>query len=277
MVDNKEIIGLIAGSGELPFVLAKAIKERKEYYLVGLGIKGGVESSLKKYTDTFHLFDVANLYELKEIIRSEKIKKIIMAGKVHKDILFKGIKLDPAASDIISMLNNRGDYHILKAFEKDLEKEGIHFLDPSFFLGYFIPIAGTLTLKQPSRDEREDIRFGMGIAKKIAELDIGQTVVVKERIVLAVEGIEGTDEAIKRGGKLGKGGVVIKVTNPHQDLRFDMPVIGEETIKIAKKANISCIAVEAHKVVILDREEVIKKANKFNISIVAVGDIKICI
>lgn len=266
---NKENIALIAGGGELPFVMANAIKKRGEY-LVCLGIKGEAEKSLKKHVDAFHFFDVTDLYGLKEIIRKEKIKKIIMAGKVHKDILFKGVKLDKEAGHIMSMLSNRGDYHILKAFSHELEKEGIRFLEPAFFLGHLIPIAGILTSVFPSNKEKEDIQFGISIARKIAELDIGQTIVVQEKIVLAVEGIEGTDETIRRGGELGKGGVVIKVTKPHQDLRFDMPVIGIDTIKIAEKVNIRCIAVESHKIIILDREKVVESANKFNISIIAV-------
>lgn len=266
---DSEKIGLIAGSGKLPFILASSIKNSGEY-VVGLGIKGESASSLKKYVDTFHFFDVTDLEQLKRIIKEEKIKKIIMAGKVHKDILFKAARSDDTASGILSNLNNKGDYHILKAFSHDLEKEGIHFIEPSFFLGHLIPIAGVLTDRCPLAHEREDIDFGFSIAKKIAELDIGQTVVIKDRIVLAVEGVEGTDETIRRGGKIGRLGVVVKVSKPHQDLRFDMPVIGEDTVKTAKNVGITCIAVEAHKIIIIDKEEVIKKADKYNISIVAV-------
>jgi DUF1009 family protein len=267
----REVIGIIAGGGKLPEVLASAIKNRGEFFLIGLGIKGEAESSLKKYTDEFHCFNLTELDHLKEIIKKEKIKKIIMAGKVHKDILLKDIKLDDKSANTISFLANKGDYHILKAFASDFEKEGVHFLDPTFFLGNLIPIVGTLTKRHPHRDESEDINFGLPIARKIAELDIGQAIVVKNRIVLAVEGIEGTDETIKRGGALGKNsGVVIKVTKPHQDLRFDMPVIGESTVDVARRSGITCIAVESHKIIVIDREEVVKEADKHGISIIAV-------
>ena len=166
------------------------------------------------------------------------------------------------------------DDSILRAVAAELESEGITVRESTLYLDNLLAPAGVLTRKKPSKDEQKDIEFGWETAKEIGRLDIGQTVVVKNQAVLAVEAIEGTDEAIRRGGRLcGQGAVVVKICKPHQDLRFDLPAVGMQTIDTMREVKASCLAIEAGKTIIFDREAVMEAANQAGITVVAIQNL----
>ena len=194
-----------------------------------------------------------------------------MAGQVNPDNLFdRKVELDEEFKSLFEAMKDRKADTIFTAVADKLKSHGIELLDSTFLLQDHLAPKGTLTRRGPTLRELEDIEFGTMIAKAMGGMDVGQTVVVKEKAIVAIEAMEGTDRTILRGGKIAQGGaVVVKMSKPHQDLRFDIPVIGPRTIKIMIKANISCLAVEAHKTLIIDREKSIALANQRRICIVA--------
>ena len=194
-----------------------------------------------------------------------------MAGQVNPDNLFdRRVQLDEEFKSLFEAMKDRKADTIFTAVADKLKSHGIELLDSTFLLQDHLAPKGTLTRRGPTLRELEDIEFGTMIAKAMGGMDVGQTVVVKEKAIVAIEAMEGTDRTILRGGKIAQGGaVVVKMSKPHQDLRFDIPVIGPRTIKIMIKANISCLAVEAHKTLIIDREKSIALANQRRICIVA--------
>lgn len=263
-------LGLIAGGGRFPIILAELAKKEK-YNIVGIGIENQTDYLFGKHVKKIHWIKLTEIEKLITILKSEGINKVIMAGKINKTSILNNFKPDKLTSDILSRLPDQKDETLLKALVKLLEKEGISVENSFLTFSSLMPKPGVLTSRAPADSEMDDIKFGYPIAKSISGLDIGQTIVVKKKMVLAVESIEGTDETIKRAGKLGgEGNVVIKVSRPAQDLRFDLPVIGIETINIMKITKSSCLAIEANESILLDKEKTIKKADENNISIVAV-------
>ncbi len=193
-----------------------------------------------------------------------------MAGKVPKSLLFKSKVIpDLRAVKLLFSLKDKSDDSILLAIAKELEKDGIKLLNTADFSSSLMTPEGILTDERLSENEWKDIAFGWKIAKEIGRLDIGQTVVVKDQAVMAVEAIEGTDEAILRGGKLaGEGAVVVKVAKPKQDMRFDVPVVGMNTLKSMIEVNARVLAIEAGKSILLQRKKVIKEADEAGVSVV---------
>ncbi|MCK5533501.1 UDP-2,3-diacylglucosamine diphosphatase LpxI [bacterium] len=263
-------IGIIAGNGKFPFIFAqKAKKTGKEIVIIAL--KGEADKQIEKIADKVYWINVGKLGKLIEVLKQENVKEAVMAGQVKHTRLFTEIKLDFRTIKLLGRIENKKTDSILGAVAQELEREGIKLLDPCLFLSSLLPKKGVLTLKKPTGEEKEDIKFGFEIAKKIAGLDIGQTVVVKNKCVLAVESLEGTNECILRGSQLGRGKIiVIKVSKPNQDMRFDVPVIGKKTIEVLIQAKVSVLAIEENKTLIFDREEVIFLANKAGISIVVI-------
>lgn len=265
-----EKIGLIAGDGYLPIVFARALKERD---LKVVAVVYGVEArdSLERYVDRVFLIDIGQLQRLVETFRSEGVCDIVMVGKIDKTVIFSGIKPDGRAISLLSRLENKKDDLLLRAIADELERDGLNIQSLADYLPSIFAEKGCLTKRVPTEDEYRDIRFGRGIANGVGELDIGQTVVVRDQAVLAVEAIEGTDEAIKRGGRLGKEQVVVvKLSKPNQDMRFDIPVVGVETIRSLKEVRGSVLAIEAGNTIVLDKEEMIGFADQEGISIVAI-------
>ena len=173
--------------------------------------------------------------------------------------------------EVLNGVQDKKTDSLIGAIAKVLEQKGARLLDSTTFLSDYLPEKGPLTKNALDKRILEDIEFGKTIAKSIAGLDIGQSVVVKDKVVLAIESIEGTDEAIRRGAHYGKEGiVVIKVSKPNQDMRFDVPIMGPDTIKLLKDLKASCIAIEAKKTLIIDKDETIKMADEAGIGIVAI-------
>ncbi|MFA5388722.1 MAG: UDP-2,3-diacylglucosamine diphosphatase LpxI [Candidatus Omnitrophota bacterium] len=266
-----EKIGLIAGSGRFPIIFARSARE-KGVEIVAIGINEETPVELEKFVGKIYWLGVGELGKLLDILKEEKIRSIVMAGQVKHKLLFdSNIKIDKKMQFLLGGLKNKKTDSIIGAVARLLELSGIKVLSSITFLSDYLPAKGILTSRPPDERVLKDIDFGRRIAKEIAGLDIGQSIAVKDKVVLAVESIEGTDEAIKRAASYGKEGiVVIKVTKPRQDMRFDVPVIGPDTIKLLREVKASCLAIEAKKTLIIDKEETLKLANEAGITIIAV-------
>ncbi|MFH2138441.1 MAG: UDP-2,3-diacylglucosamine diphosphatase LpxI [Candidatus Omnitrophota bacterium] len=265
-----EKIGLIAGNGKFPLLFAQAAKQAGAC-VVAVAIKEEADESLAEVVDSIYWISVGQFKTLIKILKEENIKKAVMAGQIRHKLIFSKIELDAELTMLLLKLKDKKTDTILGAIAQRLGQLGIELIDSSTFLKNYMPEKGVLTSAQPTEEQWQDINFGLETAKAIAGLDIGQTVVVKDKAVLAIEAIEGTDEAIYRGSLFSQGGaVVVKVSKPNQDMRFDIPLIGRKTIQTLIKANIAVLAIEAQKTLFLDREYVLEEANKHNIKIVAI-------
>ena len=262
-------LGLISGSGKLPFAIASEARA-KGYTVIAIGLEPLADKALSSYVDEIKWINVGKFGEVIETLKKSDIKEAVMAGKVPKSLLYKSrISPDLRAVKLLLTLKDKSDDSILLAIAKELKKDGITLLNTTDFSEGLLTPGGVLTKTIPSGDEWKDIAFGWKIAKEIGRLDIGQTVVVKDQAVMAIEAIEGTDEAIKRGGGLANGGaVVIKVSKPQQDLRFDVPVVGIDTLRSMMEVSARVLAVEARNSIILDMEKMVKESDKAGICIV---------
>ncbi len=270
-IENRKI-GLIAGNGKFPLIFAQEAK-RVGAELVALAIKKETSPRLENLVDRIHWVNVGQLGNLIEICKKEGITRAVMAGQVRHTRLFGQVKLDARAMALLAGVKDKKANSLLGAVADELLREGIELIDSATYLSHLLPSPGILTRRKPTQKEWRDIEFGHKMAKEIAGLDIGQTVVVKDQTVLAVEGMDGTDRTIKRGGKLGRGDVVVvKVSKPQQDRRFDLPIIGERTIEVLKQAKAKVLAFSARSTILLDREKVVKSANQNGISLVAVKE-----
>lgn len=264
-------IALLAGGGKLPLIFADRIKSGGEY-VIGLAIEGLTLRGLDSRVDRIYWGDVTEVERALEILRSEKINYIAMAGKIPKSLVFnRGLADNKIASGVFARTMDSRDYTLIKMVALVLRKKGVNVLDPTPYLLPLIPKKGVMTRKAPTEAQWQDIKFGAKAAKNIAGMDIGQAVVVKKRLVAAVEAIEGTDETIKRAGALvGEGAVIVKVARPRQDMRFDIPTIGPETIDAMISAKAAALAVEAKRTLMIDRGEIIRKADASGIVVVAI-------
>lgn len=266
-------IGIIAGMGELPLLIAKEAK-KEGYYVFSIALKELASPDIEEYSDEVKWISIGKLGAIIDSLKGAQLKEAVMAGKAPKELLYKSTIIpDLRAVRLLMSLKDRKDDTIMLAIVEELKKEGIHILKTTEFARSLLIKEGILTRKKPSKIQLEDVRFGYRIAKEIGRLDIGQTVVVKDKAVMAVEAIEGTDRAIKRGGKLaGEGAVVIKVSKPQQDLRFDVPVAGLETIRSMKESGCAVLALEAERCLFIQREKAIEEADRAGIVILGYSE-----
>lgn len=262
-------IGLIAGKGELPIVIADEARTQG-YTVIAIGLEPLADRSLASHVDTIQWINVGKFGKVIDSMKKHDISEAVMAGKVSKTLLYKSkITPDLRAVKLLLSLKDRSDDSVLLAIADELAGEGVTLLDITRFSASLLAQEGVMTNQVPSDQEWKDIAFGWKIAKEIGRLDIGQTVVIKNQAVMAVEAIEGTDEAIKRGGILaGRDAVVVKVSKPNQDMRFDVPVIGLDTIRAMKSVHARVLAVEADKCLVLNRDVILDEAKKAGITIV---------
>lgn len=267
-------IGIIAGMGELPLLIAKEAK-KEGYYVFSIALKELASPDIEEYSDEVKWISIGKLGAIIDSLKGAQLKEAVMAGKAPKELLYKSTIIpDLRAVRLLMSLKDRKDDTIMLAIVEELKKEGIHILKTTEFARSLLIKEGILTRKKPSKIQLEDVRFGYRIAKEIGRLDIGQTVVVKDKAVMAVEAIEGTDRAIKRGGKLaGEGAVVVKVSKPQQDLRFDVPVAGLETIRSMKESGCTVLALEAERCLFIQREKAIEEADRAGIVILGYSEI----
>jgi len=268
-----QTLGLITGNGLLPSVVLKEAK-RTGYRAAVCAIQGETDPLIASSADAITWIRLGQLGKILKFFKAQGVREAIMAGKITKTNLFHGdIRPDLEMIKVLTKARNHSDDSLLGGIADHLNTKGIKLLDSTTFLSEdALPQAGILTVRKPSKKELADIEFGWKLAKEMGRLDIGQTVVVKDQAILAVEAIEGTDEAILRGGILGHGGVtVVKVAKPKQDMRFDVPVIGLRTLEAMIKAKAQVLAFEAGKTIILERERLVAKANEHRITIMAKG------
>jgi DUF1009 family protein len=263
-------IGIIAGNGRFPFLVAEGIRKTGDS-VVGVGIKEETDPSFEKLTDKMIWLSLGQLQKLIDFFHEENITTAVMAGQVKHFRIFAALKFDLRTIKLLASLENKKTDSVLGAIASELEKEGVHLMPSHAYLTHLLPQKGLICGKRPGAREQEDIDFGFKTAKQIAGLDIGQTVVVKDKAVIAVESMEGTDECIRRAGKLGRGDItVVKVAKPNQDMRFDIPVIGPNTMKTMAESGARILAVESGSTLMLDKEEMLKTAEKNKITILAI-------
>jgi len=265
-------IGLIAGNGSFPLAFARAAKQ-KGLMVIAVAHEGETLPELAQLVDSIHWVKVGQLGKLIRIFKEQGVVDVLMAGGIKKTHLFSGAIPDIRGMALLAKMIHKKDDSLLRAVADELESEGITVRESTLYLDNIVAQTGILTKRKPTKAERQDIEFGWQMAKEIGRLDIGQTVVVKDQAILAVEAIEGTDAAIRRGGLLcGQGAVVVKVCKPQQDLRFDLPAIGTQTITSMIEVKASCLTIEAGKTIIIERETVIHEADRAGIAIVALQD-----
>lgn len=263
-------VGLLAGSGALPLVFAQAARALDREVVV-IGLEGHTDPRLREYAKEAHYIEFGAVGRIPEILKKAGVKSAAMAGAVpKKEIYDPSAKLDSAFHGIVGGMRNKGDDHLLRAFEVFLRLRcGVSLVDPRRFLKGLLAPKGALTRRAPTEAEWKDLRFGREIAKGIGKMDIGQTVVVKQLTVLAVEALEGTDAAIRRGGSLARGGAtVVKTAKPNQDLRFDLPCVGEETLESMRASGCSTLGIEAGKTLVLFKDKFIARADREGVAIV---------
>lgn len=265
-------LGLIAGMGELPKAIAIEARQ-KGFHVTAVALEPLADSSLSSYVDDIRWINVGRLGEIIDSLKHSALSEVVMAGKVPKSLLYKSrIMPDLRAIKLLMTLKDRSDDAIMLAIMREMEMEGIKILNTTDFCSGMLVKRGVLTKKGPTDEEWDDIRFGWRIAKEIGRLDIGQTVVVKNRAVMAVEAIEGTDEAIKRGGYYAnEGAVVAKTSKPQQDMRFDVPVVGIDTLRTMMEVKARVLALETGKSILLRKDEFIRGAEDAGISVVGYG------
>ena len=266
--DESKRLGLIAGDGRFPIIFADNVR-RLGYSVSAVAHMGATLPELESYVDHIHWLKIGQFGKAIAALKGDGVCRAVMLGGIKKTNVFTTLRPDLRALAIFSRLKHWKDDAILREVAGELEREGIEICESTFGLQGILAEEGYLTSKKPNKKEENDIQFGWETLETLGMLDIGQCVVVKNQVIVAVEAVEGTDEAIARGSKLGgKGAVVVKRTKPHQDLRFDLPAIGPQTIRTMIEGEASVLAIEAGRTVILDREEVFSMAHEAGIAIV---------
>lgn len=266
-------IGLLAGIGRLPVDFARAARGMG-FTVVAIGLVPGVDENLKHAVDKYESISIGELDKILKTLVEAKVSEVTMIGKVTKELMFDGsVNLDARCLRLLASLPNHNDDTIMLAFVRELAAENIRVMDQTMLIRTFMPPPGVLTERQPTEQELADMKYGFKMAKQIGDIDIGQTVVVKNGAVMAVEAIEGTDACIRRGGQLGRGSVVVaKVAKPNQDMRFDVPSVGARTLRAMVDAGATALVIEAGTTLLVEQEETLKIANEHDIAIVAMPD-----
>ena len=273
-VSDGERIGLIAGNGRFPIIFADNAR-KLGYHVSAVAHEGETEPELASHVDRIHWIKIGQVSKLIKAFKEDRVHQAVMLGGIKKTHVFTTVRPDFRTLAMATRLALWKDDDILREFAKELEQEGIAICESTFGLEGILVEEGPLTARTPTEKEWEDIRYGWDVAHDIGRLDIGQCVVIKDRVVVAVEAVEGTDGAIKRGGELAKeGAVVVKRSKPQQDMRFDLPAIGPRTIEVMASVKASVLAVEAGRTILLDREIMLDKARSARIAIVGIAKVE---
>lgn len=268
MLENKQ--GLIAGDGLLPVKMAQYAKENG-FDVVAISLSSDNCNQLKKYCSKVYSCAPGEVSKIENILKGESVKQLTFLGKVHKGLLLKRPKFDSRALELLKSAKKLNDDEVMLGIVNELESIGVTVLDQTIFIKNLMIPAGVLGKLKPTAEQMDDVNYGFALAKEMGKLDIGQSVVVKNKMIMAVEAIEGTDRCIIRGAKLaGKNASVIKVAKPFQDKRFDIPTVGLRTLQAMKKYKANLLTVEANETIIVDQEKVVQFADKNNIVIMAV-------
>jgi hypothetical protein len=260
-------LGLIAGNNAYPLILAREARAAGVKRIAAVAFTGETDPKLAELVDEIEWMRVGQLGRMIAYFRDKGVREAVMAGQIHPSNLFN-LRPDLKALMLLGKLRTRNAETIFGGIADELAKGGVTLLEATVHMEKYLAGAGIIAGGKLSRREEQDVRFGFEIAKQVSALDIGQTVIVKGGTVLAVEAFEGTNEAIKRGGALGrKAAVMVKVSKPRQDLRFDVPVIGLQTLHAASDARIRVLAVEAGKTLLLDLDAMKGEAQRLGITI----------
>lgn len=265
-------LGLIAGNGKFPLIFA-AQARREGVSLVTVAHRGETLEEIEQLADDVTWVYVGELGKIIRTFRQAGVEEAVMAGGIKKVKLFSNFRPDLRGAAFLARVRSREDDRLLRGVAEELEKDGIRVVESTLFLSEIIPAPGALTRRQPTSEQWDDIRLGFTTAKDVGRLGIGQCVVVKRGMVLAVEAAEGTDAAIRRGAELGKEGfVAVKTSKPQQDLRFDVPAVGLDTVRMLAELKGAVLAVEAGKTILLEKEKLIAAADAAGIVVVAVDE-----
>ncbi len=265
-------IGLIAGGGQFPLLFAEAARKRGRR-VVAICHHNETQAELEQQADISCWVKLGQLGKIIRFFHEQGVRETVFCGTITKTRMFRDILPDLKGLSLWNKIDKRLDDAILRAVAGALEEEGVKVLASTCYLDHLFFPKGILGKKKPSKEQRADIYFGWRIARGIGQLDIGQCVVVREGAVLAIEAIEGTDAAIRRGGELsGSGAVVVKMKKPGQDFRFDLPATGTKTIETLSSVKGSVLAVEAGQSLLFDREAMIAAANQAGIVVVGVEE-----
>src|SRR5579859_870348 len=269
-VSNNSGWGLIAGNGRFPFLVLEGARSQGIEMAV-IAIKEEAAPELESQTKKLHWVSLGELSKAIDLMHQEGVTRAVMAGQVKHTKIFSAIRPDWKLAKLLFALPRKNTDALIGAVAKVLEDEGIRLVDSTFFLKPLLPEAGVLTRRAPSESEAADMEYGLGVARQIAGMDIGQTVVISDKACVAVEAMEGTDETIARASRLaaGKQLVVVKVSKPNQDMRFDVPIVGLPTIQQMRACGATALAVDAGRTLFFDREKLIELANQAGIAIQA--------
>jgi len=279
MSAGKNKLGLIAGNGRFPFLVLDAARAQGHEVIV-VAIKEEALPVIESHGTTVHWLSLGELSKLNEAFKREGVQRTIMAGQVKHKQIFSSIRPDWRLAKVLLSLGTRNTDSLLGAIAKVLADEGIALENSTSFLEPLLAKRGVLTKRVPSEQEMRNIAYGRGVARHLAQYDIGQTVVVAETTCVAVEAMEGTDATIERAGQimaslesgpstLSRALTMIKIAKPNQDMRFDVPVIGLKTIEVMRKAGATCLALDADRCLLLDGDAIIIAADAAEIAIVA--------
>jgi DUF1009 family protein len=263
--------GLIAGNGRFPFLVLEGARSQGIEMAV-IALKEEASPELEKIAKRLHWVSLGELSKTIQLLQQEGVTQAVMAGQVKHNKIFSAIRPDWKLAKLLFSLPRKNTDALIGAVARVLEDEGIRLVDSTLFLKPLVPEPGVLTRRAPNTHEAEDIAYGIGLARQIAEMDIGQTVVISDCACVAVEAMEGTDEVIARAAQIteDKPLVVVKVSKPGQDMRFDVPVVGLPTIEQMKSAGATALAVDAGRTLLFDREKMIELADAAGIAIEAV-------
>jgi DUF1009 family protein len=263
-------LGLIAGNGKFPFLVIEGAHKAGARVAVA-AIREETDPEIERIADRIIWVGIGQLGKMLRFFKDEAIDKAIMAGQVKHVQIFSRAIPDLRMLKMLLRLPRRNTDALIGAVASELAAEGIELIDSTYFLKDQLPVVGTLTKRAPDDRERSDIEYGLEIANEIARLDLGQTIVVRERACVAIEAMEGTDAVIRRAGELVRGRLtVVKIAKPDQDMRFDVPVVGVPTVESMTSAGATCLCLTAGKTLMFDREEMTKLANRHKIAFVAV-------
>jgi len=262
--------GLIAGNGRFPFLVLEGARSQGIEMAV-IALKEEASPELQRVAKRLHWVSLGELSKAISLMQQEGVTQAVMAGQVKHNKIFSAIRPDWKLAKLLFSLPKKNTDSLIGAVAKVFEEEGIHLVDSTLFLRPLLPEAGVLTRRKPNEHEAADMEYGLDVARHLATRDIGQTVVIAERACVAVEAMEGTDETILRAARFAEGKplVVVKVSKPKQDMRFDVPVVGLPTVEAMKKAGATALAIDASRTLLFDREKLLEVANAEEIAIQA--------
>jgi DUF1009 family protein len=262
--------GLIAGNGRFPFLVLEGARSQGIEMAV-IALKEEASPELEKVAKRLHWVSLGELSKAISLMQQEGVKRAVMAGQVKHNKIFSSIRPDWKLAKLLFSLPRKNTDSLIGSVAKVLEEEGIQLVDSTLFLKPLLPEPGVLTRRTPSAHEAEDMQYGLDVARHIAAMDIGQTVVIADHACVAVEAMEGTDETVARAARFagGKPLVVVKVSKPKQDMRFDVPVVGLPTVEAMKKAGATALAIDAARTLLFDRATLIEMADAAGIAIQA--------